>query len=159
MKKYMLPITAAVCILAVIGMICALTIKRPASNGFTPPAFDTSAQSGTPTVAEDMGYSELDAKAFKVSVCGKLTAKGGKVDLYLTSPEENTVWLKVRLLDENDSILGETGLVKPGEYVRSLTLGAMPKQSETVKIKIMSYEPDTYYSAGTASLNTTLTVR
>lgn len=63
------------------------------------------------------------------------------------------------MLDKDGKVLGETGLVKPGQYVQPLTLDTVPKQTETVKVKIMAYEPETYYSAGAASLNTKLTIR
>lgn len=87
MKKCILPITVIVCIAAIGCMICVLTLHKPSRNKFTPPAFDKSAQNGIPSVPDNMGYSKLDAKVFKVSVCGKLTEKDGKVDLYLTNPQ------------------------------------------------------------------------
>ena len=82
----------------------------------------------------------------------------GKTDVWLTNPEENTVWLKVRILDEKGNILGESGLVRPGEYVRSVKLDSLPKETVDVSLKIMAYEPETYYSAGSAVLNTTLKI-
>ena len=42
--------------------------------------------------------------------------------VYFTNAQENHVYLKLRVLDENDRILGETGLLKPGEYVKDVQL-------------------------------------
>lgn len=75
--------------------------------------------------------------------------------VYLTNPAENTVWLKLRVLDTNGSILGETGLLRPGEYVRTVALSAAPTPGTSITLKIMGYEPDTYLSAGSATLSTT----
>lgn len=156
MKKKNTPliIAAAICVLSLIVMIFALTGQtEPQDAGaFTPPPFDSAAVVGTPEVPEGLGYSELDCQAYKVSLCGKLNADG---DIYLTNPETNEVWLKVRVLDVGGNILGETGLVRPGEYVRTVGLTTAPKPGTPITLKIMAYEPNTYYSAGAASLNTT----
>ena len=87
-----------------------------------------------------------------MSLCGKLNADG---QIWLTNPESNEVWLKVRVLDAGSNILGETGLVRPGEYVQTVELTTIPRPGTSITLKIMAYEPDTYYSAGAASLNTT----
>lgn len=68
------------------------------------------------------------------------------------------MWLKVRLLTEDGAVLGESGLLRPGQYVRSVTLTTVPEQTVPVLLKIMAYEPDTYYSAGSVVLQTQLRV-
>jgi len=157
MKKKNKPliIAAAMCILSIIVMIVALTAyKQPkTTKEFSPPPFAGEAVAGVPDVPDGLGYSELDCKAYKVSLCGKLTASG---DIWLTNPESNAVWLKVRVLDAEGCVLGETGLIRPGEYVRKVELTSIPPVGSPVILKIMAYEPETYYSAGVASLNTTM---
>ena len=100
----------------------------------------------------------MDAKAFRFSAAGELEVQDGKTDVWLTNPAGNTVWLKVRILDENGDILGESGLIRPGEYVRSVELNSVAQQTAAVSLKIMAYEPETYYSVGSAVLNTTLKI-
>lgn len=157
MKKAIYPILAALCVLALIGMTAALILTGK-SREFTPPPFDPAAQEGTPAVSPEAGYGEMDAKAFCFSVAGELFPQNGRVDLWLTNPAENSVWLKVRILDESGAILGESGLIRPGEYVRSVNLHTQPQSSVKVVLKIMAYEPETYYSAGSAVLNTSLQI-
>ncbi len=65
----------------------------------------------------------------------------------------------MRILDEHGDILGESGLIRPGEYVRSVKLDRVPKKSTVIALKIMAYEPDTYRSAGSAKLNTTMEIK
>ena len=96
----------------------------------------------------------MDARAYLVGICGKFIPKGNAADVWLTNPESNAVWLKVRVLDEKGNILGETGIAKPGEYVQSVTLDTVPKTGKPIVLKIMAYQPETYYSEGAVSLST-----
>ena len=130
MKCKAIYFSAAVCFLAVLGMVLSLALTGGKSEQaeFTPPPFETAAQSGMPDAA----------------------------DVYFTNDDGNEVWLKLRILDEEDNILAETGLLKPNEYVRTVTFDTVPENRATIKLKIMAYEPDTYYSAGAVTLNTTV---
>lgn len=122
---------------------------------FVPPPFDEAAQSGTPEVPEGLGWSEINANdLYRVSVCGVVKVNDGKADIYFTNPEANNVWLKLRILDAEGNILGQTGLIKPGEYVQSIAFDKAPKAGDSISMKVMGYEPETYYSAGAVSLNT-----
>ena len=123
---------------------------------FTPPPFDAAAVVGSPAVPDGLGWQELDAQAYIVGICGKFIPNGNTADIWLTNPEGNIVWLKVRVLDEKGNILGETGLVRPGEYVQSVELDTIPKTGTPIVLKIMAYQPDTYYSEGAVSLNTAI---
>lgn len=131
--------------------------KKDPNAGFVPPPFDAAAVQGTPTVPEGLGWKELDAKGvYRVSVCGVVKLQGDRADIWLTNPATNAVWLKVRVLNEKGDTLGETGLVKPGEYVQSITFTKPPKVGDKITMRVMSYQPDTYYSAGEIKLNTTV---
>ena len=93
---------------------------------------------------------------YRFSVCGNVIMEGSNAAVYLTNPAENEVWLKLRVLDENDNILGETGLIRPGEYVKDVALTENLTAGTKIKLKIMGYEPETYFSAGSATLNTAI---
>ncbi|MFR3485058.1 MAG: hypothetical protein ACLTXL_17070 [Clostridia bacterium] len=155
MRKGVLPVTAGLCVLAVTVMMIAL-LSGGRQESFSPPPFDAAAQTGAPEVPENAGYGEMDAKAFRFSAAGELEVQDGKTDVWLTNPAGNTVWLKVRILDENGDILGESGLIRPGERAVG-ELNSVPQQT-TARMKIMAYEPETYYSASSAVLNTTLKI-
>ena len=79
-----------------------------------------------------------------------------KATVYFTNAEGNNVYLKLRVLDENDNILGETGLLKPGEYVKDVELIRALSAGTGIRLKIMRYAPDTYLSEGSVVLNTTI---
>ena len=150
-------VLAAVLAVAVIIMIVALSIPRKAERGeFVPPAFDASAVTGTPEVPEGMGYSApfQEGMAYRFAVCGNVLVDGKQALVYFTNPAENDTWTKLRIYDESGNMLGETGLIKPGEYVQYVMLNQELAPGTPIKLKIMGYEPDTYTSAGAVVLNT-----
>jgi len=157
----------ALCTLCVLSLTLMLTMvflrggqKDDRAVSFTPPPFDPAAVSGFPDVPENLGFSPLQIEqGFTVYVCGSLTAAEGKVPVYFTSPDTNTVLLRLQLLDGQNKILAESGLIRPGEYLSSLTLSETPDSSIPVTLKMIAYRPETYHSMGTAGLNTTLQIR
>lgn len=158
-NNYILPLAAVLCVLSLAVMVFALTRQDEVQTEigeFTPPPFESTAVVGSPTVPDGLGWQELDAKVYKAGICGKFIPDGNTADVWLTNPQSNTVWLKVRVLDAKGNTLGETGIIKPGEYVQSVTLDTVPKTGKPIVLKIMAYQPDTYYSEGAVSLNTTI---
>lgn len=162
-KKERVILTTAVmaCVISLIIMFAVLYLYDGESTetktiDFTPPPFDTAAVRGTPEVPEELGWSEIDAKVYRASVCSVVIAAGGKADVWLTNPEDNEVWLKLRLTGSDGQVLGETGIIRPGEYVQSVKLNTEAEGGEAVSMKLMGYEPETYYSAGSVTLNTSI---
>lgn len=132
-------------------MILALCIpKSTPKDKFTPPAFEVTAVQGKPEMDSSFGYTELyqDGMAYRVSVCGTPQINGNELTVYFTNTEGNEQYLKLRVLDEKGNILGETGLLKSGEYVKNVTLSKELSAGTKIKLKVMSYEPDDYTSAG-----------
>ena len=157
-KTQTLCLAGLLCTLALVSMVLALVFggTQKQNSSFIPPPFDSSAESGPPEVPEELGWTEIyqDGMAFKCSICGNVIASGGAADVYFTNSSEQEVWLKLRVLDEDGSIIGETGLIKPGEYVKSVSIDKDVSDGSSIKLKIMAYEPQTYYSAGAVTLNT-----
>ena len=157
MKSKAVYISAAVCFLAVIMMVLSLVLTggKADKDGFVPPQFDGKAERGIAAV-ENESWTRIfkDGMSFSAHVCGKIVLNGNTADIYFTNDDGNEVWLKLRILDENGNILAETGLIKPNEYIKTVTFDTVPEKGTAVKLKIMAYEPDTYYSAGAVTLNT-----
>ena len=145
---------AAVCAVAVIAMIIVLSVPKVERGEFVPPPFEENAISGSPTVDKHLGYSKIssDQMPFCAWVCGNVTLNGNAARLYFTNPAENSVWLKVRLMDEGGDIVGESGILKEGEYVEYVTLTKKLAPGDAITIKIMAYEVDTYHSEGAVIL-------
>ena len=153
MRNKMLVFSSVLCIISVCFMIFVL-IQGNVEKSFVPQRFDQTAQKGIPQVPDNLGWSSLEAGDINVSICGSITVEDGESDVWLYNNEKNNVWIKLRILDDHSNILGETGLVRPGEYVQSITYEHIPKKESNIVLKIMTYEPETYYSAGSINLNT-----
>lgn len=152
-----LTIITAVCILSLVIMVVSLAAgKKQVYEEFAPPKFDKNACLGTPDVPEGLGWEELNLQDFKVSLCGVIVPDDNSADIWLTNHADNDVWIKLRVLDMEGNILGETGLIKPGEYLKSVSLSFVLDKAANIVLKIMAYEPHTYYSAGAVELNTTV---
>ena len=139
-------------------MVAAL-IRGPRQEiRFTPPPFDEAAVQGVPGLTLDDGYGSIDASVYQFSVLGEISLADGRVEVFFTNYAQNNAWLKLVMKDTEGNKLGETGLLRPGEYVQYLALELPPAQSMPVTMVIMGYEPDTYYSVGNVSLQTQLSV-
>lgn len=109
-----------------------------------------------PQAAAPEGYGALDTTAYTVALCGAPAVREGAAQLWFTNPGQNTVWLKVRIYTPDGILLGESGLLKPGQYVQAVALSPVPDAGTSIVLKVMAYEPDTYHSAGAVTLNTAL---
>lgn len=157
-EKTIISVLAVLCIISIISMVLSLTIPKTKGE-FVPPEFDKNAVVGVPDVPQGLGWSKMsrEGMSFTFSVCGNVIVnKDNEADVYFTNPEANKVWLKLRITDTEGNILGETGLIKPGEYIQTVMFDEAPKDNDKIKMKIMSYEPRTYYSEGSVILNTSI---
>ena len=154
-ENKLLFVLSLACVLAVVVMIISLCIpKKAEQKQFVPPSFDKAAITGEPTVPENLGYSILyrEGMSFKVGICGKIILKNNSADIYFTNISGNNVWLKVRFYDQSGQIIGESGLIKPGEYLKSVSFDNTLSSTEGITLKVMSYEPETYRSVGAITL-------
>lgn len=144
-------------VLAVLSVLCLAFVGcEEEKPQFVPPAFDATAVQGAHDVQEGQrGYSVLDARGvYKVGICGMIVVEENKAEVWFTNDAENNVWLKLRVQDKSGNILGETGIVKPGEYVKEISFTTAPAAGDAIVLRVMSYEPETYYSKGEVTLNT-----
>ena len=158
MKKRILSLALGLLLsISVLFVACNDQTQSNANATFVPPPVDANAVVGIPDVPDGLGWNELNANnVYKVSVCGVVKVTDGLADVWLTNPSTNTVWLKVRILDEKDNVLGESGLIRPGEYVQAVQLQKKAAKGAKIAMRIMSYQPETYYSMGEITLNTTI---
>ena len=129
-----------------ISIIIALNIKF-----YDKPKEDKAAKEGIPTIEEQYEYSTLVINdGYEIGLCGKPKIEEDKINLYITNMEQNEVWLKAEILNEEEKIIGQTGIIKPNQYVQSIEIEE--KIEGTVNIKIVEYEIDTYRSKGSVNL-------
>lgn len=162
MSKAQIALLSALALLlaAVISLIAVVATRPAPSAEFVPPPFEEEAQAGIPIgIPVTANYQQLRVNdTFIAGMCGNLAVTDGSADIWLTAPETNAVWIRVLLLDENGRELGSTGLLKAGEYIRRIRLTEQPTETTTVTAKILSYQPETYYSMGSAVAKVQLNV-
>lgn len=152
-------VIVAVLLAAVTAAAIYIAARFPGQAGFTPPPFEENAVAGRPgDLNEALLYSPLAlSDVFFVSLCASPTVdRDGQALLYFTSNENNAFFVRLLVLSEEGRQLGATGLLRAGEYVASVLLDPPPEDGEALTLKILSYEPDTYYSMGTASARVTI---
>lgn len=156
-RNCLLPVLVGVLAVALIMMIVALCLpeKEPTRGEYVRPTFDESAVQGTPEVNANLGYIELyrEGMTYRVSLCGEPTVEGNELTVYFTNSESNEKYLKLRVLDAKGNTLGETGVLRPGEYVQTVTLEKKVAPGTSLKLKVLSFEPEDYTSAGSVVLN------
>ena len=155
-------------VLAAAVLVCgALAVFKPETPAqllavvgeFVTPAFDSAAVSGTPEVGLPQIYGTLAlTEDVAVSLYSAPIVTDGKAQVFFTAEPSNTAWVRLRIMDESGAVLGESGLLKPGEYVEYIALSAEPK-SERAIAKILTYEPETYYSMGSATAEIMLQIK
>jgi hypothetical protein len=127
--------------------------KDPVADEFVPPEMQTGTVKGFPDVlTEEMRFVMLPVGGeFTVGLCTNAPLRDGRLYLYFTSHEENDVLLRITVSDEDGTLLGETGLIKPNCFLPDLALSSEPRGSK-LSIRVISYEEGTYYSRGTTKL-------
>ena len=118
LKNMIIPILFILCVLSIIVMLAAISNAPKKEAEFIPPSFEFEAIKGIPEPPQELGWSELyqDGMNYRVGICGNILSYENIADIYLSNSSDNKVWLKLRVLDENNNIIGETGLLKPNEY-------------------------------------------
>lgn len=156
-KKYIM-IAVGLVLITLIAGIVFWTVDNYNKSRFIVPEFEATAVQGVPeNVDDDRGFSKLSvAGVYEVGICGSLVNENGKCEIDLTNYESNDTWISIIILDEKGSYLGETGVIKPGEYVKYVNINTKKLSSgdETkINAKVRGYEPETYYSKGSVNLN------
>lgn len=122
---------------------------------FVPPTHDEGAVLGTPTPDKQYGYAQgplNDYYDFFVATKPRLV--NGEILLFFTNPEKNDALLRVKLYN-GDELIAESGYLNPGEYLEAISAPEAVAGS-TIRIKVMSYEPETWYSIGACSMSVPL---
>lgn len=144
--------------LLLIAVIAAAAVLG-GRGGFTPPDFDDSAVRGEPgEVDPSSAYGTLNfTEDISVSMCGEIAVNDGMATVWFASHTDNTVWMRMEVYDADGTLLGTSGVIRAGEYVERIVLFALPKSSEGTA-KIITYEPQTYYSRGVFTVRVGLNV-
>jgi len=153
MKKNKVVIILSVILLILIILIILLTISNKNKSTFKKPEFDKNA---IENISSNIDYQSKIIKVtdnYSLYIEPEPIINDNYLMINLISLETNNIWLKVRVLKENE-VVAETGLIKPGEYLEKVQLKKKLDVNDEVVYMIMGYEKDSYFSAGSIKLNT-----
>lgn len=151
-QKRIVLIVALLLVVMVVAIIVVAALKKNSVGDFVPPPLEANAVAGVPDpLPEAFGTLTVNPE-FVVGVCACPSLEGTNLGVYLTAYESNTCYVKIQIFDEDMNLLGESGLLKPGEYLAAVPL-FVPTETKTLRATILAYEPETYYSLGSANIN------
>ena len=152
LPTHIIVLTVACFLLAL--LLIFLPEKQP-KVVFIPPSDEPMAREGIPETTADEGYRQIHTAGmhYTAMMCGNPRVGEKGLRLCFTNPEDNAVWLRLRLYDESGQIVGETGILRPGEYVESVPLAEGTNPAGPFTAEIMSYQPETYFSQGAVRVN------
>lgn len=150
-RKKKIGILTSLAIILCVGMAFGYITFARGERTFLPPQREASVKEGLPEALKN--YQELPVReGYIVGMDTNPVFKDGKLYLNAVNKEGNNVWFLVRLYQGKKRI-GETGLLKPGEYVEKIPCEKTLASGEEVLVQIVAYEPDTYHSEGVARVS------
>lgn len=161
-KKHYIFVISIILLIVIMTIPIFIFYFRSYRKIYIPPSFESRTEEGIPQIDEDKyGYSLINVgEAYSLKICGEPEVVSGRdLSLYLTNLEGNNVLIKCEVYNSDGDLLGGSGLLSPNTYVKNIKLNDRLDTGEhTVDIKILAYEPDTYYSMGSAKLKTNIIV-
>ena len=155
-QRLVLSVLGGLLAAALILLAVLLATRSPDTviSEFQAPPFEESALVGVPKeVLARADFRPIDVKGnYTFAICGAPEYTDGQLFPYFASHGDNEVWLLLKVYGADGTELGKSGLIRPGECLGSIALSS-PPVGETVTVKVLSYEPDTYFSRGSATVN------
>ena len=151
-KKNIIILSIVLVILILFIIFLMITIEK--KTNFHAPNFELNTTEKIPEII-DYESSIIDVSdGYSFYIEGVPHIEKENLIINFISPKDNNIWIKIRILDEKDNIIGESGLIKPGEYLKQIKLKKKLSKKSNITYMIIGYEKDTYMSAGTIKLNT-----
>ena len=151
-KKKLIFLISILITLIILIVLLSISIKQKGT--FVKPEFDSNVLNEIPENIEYKNSTLNITENYAVYINGLPTIENKELIVDFISMKENNIWIKLRILDTKGKIIAESGLVKPGEYLKSVKLNKKISNEEQITYMIIGYEMDTYLSAGTVKLNT-----
>ena len=154
MKKDKKFLALIIVLIILISTIVYLVFNIKSKSTFSKPSFELNASTEIPNNIDYESSIIKVKEGYSIYINGIPKIEKNYLNINFISIEDNNVWIKIRVLDEEENIIGESGLIKPGEYLKNIKLNKKLKEEQNITYKIIGYEINSYMSAGTIELNT-----
>lgn len=139
-----------------VAIVISLQPKEPTTvmGEFVPPLHEGSAKTGELALTDGdkalYGWHEQTPQGatFRAGFPIVMPIEGTKMAVWFQNPEANNVYLKLRITDTEKNIVAETGYLKPGEHIESVTLSREATAEETFTVLVMAYSIPTDTDTG-----------
>lgn len=153
MKKNKIALILSTILLILIIVICLLIVSIKNKSTFRQPEFDKNVSENIPPYIEYQNKIINVTDNYSLYIEPEPIIQNNNLILNLISLEKNNILIKVRILN-NDKIVAETGLIKPGQYLEKVKLRKRLNKNDEIIYVVMGYETGSYLSAGSIKLNT-----
>ncbi len=143
-------ITAAA--LFLIAVLVVLIVRNNKPEGYVKPLFDKNCI--TMSFDDAPGNKVGVTEGFTVAVPNSVSGNKKGINVCFASASDNKGNIKLELIDSDGNIVAESGLIKPGEYLETISKvysKNLPKSDCDITIKVLTYEPETYVSLGSCT--------
>ena len=154
-KRALVLIVASTTLLLATAVVYLILHEPP----YKPPPLEKNAVQGVPNPAENLRYKELEAPFFKFGIATTTyQQKDGSLQIYLANHTDNEAYIMCEVVDvENDRILYRSGLLRPGEYVKTLSpLKRIKNEAINIEIFVYALDMEDYMSIGQISIDNVL---
>jgi len=154
-KRLLLFSAAALILLLAAGIVYIKNDEPP----YRPPLWEENAVNGVPEPEESLNYGTIETDGGLIfALAGTMyQQEDGSLLLYFTNPEDSGVLMMCEIRGEGGKVLYQSGMLSPGQYVERLYPQCKLKnEAMKIEMKVYGFEPETYYSMGTVTLENTL---
>lgn len=155
-KRLLTFLSATLVLLLVAGIVFIRYYEPP----YAPPVSETNAVYGVPKPEKSLQYGTIKTEgSFSFALAGTMyQQKDGSLLIYFTNPENSGVLMMCEIYEKGtDHVLYKSGLLSEGQYVERLCPQYKFKnEAMKIEMKVYGFEPKTYYSMGTVTLDNTL---
>ncbi len=156
-QKIILVIVGILVIAAIVGAAIFISNKDSIKRveAFKVPDYNTSAIEGMPEVTDgSLSYTDIKIEdGALIKLCATPRLEDGKLILFFTSLKENTALINVRVFDQDKNFVCESGIIKPGFYLKDIDIPSDANVKEMVRLQILGYEQGTFHSIGTTRMS------
>ncbi len=162
-EQKVIQIIAAVLIVATVAVAGVFLFKQNqvVIKDFVKPEFDATASvSDLSTLSSVYSFDVIQATdTIGIGLCTDIALQDGdKYCVNAFSLDTNCDNILIKLYDDQGRLLASSGLIRPGECVEFLNAERTLKKDSIVSVKVLTYEPDTYLSDGTFTIEVNLHV-
>ena len=146
----------------IVLIICAVSLVLFFNRGgfarkgdFVVPPKEQNAVRGVPRdYPKECLYQEAKVTDdYIIYLCAAPAIKDNQLSIYFTSVKTNKGLMRIKVLDQKNNEIGNSGLIEPNSYIKEVALNKEFKARDKITIRVMNYEKDTYYSLGEIKLD------